>query len=347
MSVIFDYAVSFSEKELVPSISSDFLRKVGVFVKPKAASSVSVNSSDVLVITDESKTSKSSKPKVDSSEYVMIEALETTYSNFTSNTEIQGFFDSGMNSIFLLMLKADASAIPESKDLDVNEIMTICYSSDFTYAESKEMLVDGFKGTYAATGSTEAEAVEFQALSKNHVCFLDSSATNKAYGMCAAFGYHLTRNYWRNNQYYSPPNPTKIGGVTSSDYGRVLLGKGVSFYLTDKKYGTYLGFFGNQIKGIAKPYIYEEIKLKSQEALTLWNQKNEPTDTVMNRILAERAANEPLREFEGAPYYYLDPDFKNKVAITKSSKKYHANGAMEIRIPNPAWVYDIETTVSN
>ncbi|EHN70924.1 hypothetical protein [Aliivibrio fischeri] len=337
MSTIFDYAVSFTEKELIPSISLGFLHKVGIFVKVKTPPPL-----EDKTLTIES---QSEKMKVAPTEYMMIEAVESDYATFTDNTDIQGFFDGGAESIFLIIPSVDAASITEAKALDLNEFNTICYSSDYTTVEAADMAIDGFNGIYIAVSSVEAEAEEFQAISENNICFLDLLTSDIGYGMCVATGYHLSRNYWRNNQYYMPQSPEKIGGITDANYARTLLDKGISFFIYDKSYGTYLSFFGNTKQGIAQPYIAYEIQLKSQESLTMWTQENEPTDTLMNRILAERAANKPFDIYERAPYFYLDPDYPNKVTITKSELKYHASGDYDIKIPAPTWVYDFESTV--
>ncbi|HGS4438083.1 TPA: hypothetical protein ACMD15_003393 [Vibrio cholerae] len=357
MSTLFDYAVNFKEKSIIQPVEIGFLKKVGVFAPPKTAlMSEDGEGSGMLMIEDLKSKSKShddgqeQEPQLLSSpqEYVMFEATRGTYKTFTDNEDLEGFFDSGMNAVFILMSKTDAQRVdgqPQSKPLDTDQLMTICYSSSYSIDQAKTMLVDGFNGVYLAVTKEESKAEEFLAISENHFCFLDTSESVSGYGMCAAVGHHLTRKYWRNNQYFQPMKPEKVGGVSDSAHARNLLEKGVSFYIKDESMAAYLGFFGNKHNGIAHPYISEEVKLKSQESLTKWIQSREPVNTSIDIALAQRVANEPIRDYEQEPYRYLDPDYDNRVTISKSDTKYHASGDFEIKIPSPVWVFDIESTV--
>ncbi|MDG3034176.1 hypothetical protein P7245_22375 [Vibrio parahaemolyticus] len=360
MSALFDYAVKFKETQTSVAVSLNFLHKLGVFVTPKApaaapsggeSKSSKSSKSELLAIEDktapqelaeESEFLESIEPQsIIVADYVMVEVFQDGYADLTDNADIAGFFDGGLDSIYLIFESASAPA-GVTDPLNLDKFDTIFFTADFTPTAAMDMEFDEFKGYYIAVSSDQTECDTYQAIDK-HSCFLD--LIGSAYGACQATAYHLTRNYWRSNAYFKPVNPEKIGAIEDPNIGRTLLEKGISFFIKDEDQGTFLAFFGNSRVGIANHYIEREIKLKSQETLTNWTKIYEPLDTAIDLALAQKYANEPIAQYESEPYRYLDPEYDNRIIITSSDEAYKALGDFSIKIPNSIWVYDIESEV--
>lgn len=264
---------------------------------------------------------------------------------YTENTEIKALFDVGMNALSLLLI-TDVTQLDQFKESEMGSIFTLLGSSDFDTQEliDNQPLINGFSGDYGFATS-DSELAKTIATTARTVCFYD---TMGAYVGCyEAFGRLVSATYWNNQQYNKAVNNTLIGAVDELGLANSLFDSGVSFWMFDASMGTYLSSFFAGLEPIANDYILEEIETVQQSTGLNWISTNKPTNTTGDRMRLNNVMNNVLATYQNAPYYYLNPDFDNRVSLHTSSERYHVTGEMEIAIPDPIWKVDIEVTESS
>ncbi|TVO35083.1 Ig-like domain-containing protein [Vibrio algivorus] len=274
----------------------------------------------------------------DPSDYKVIPIYEeTSFENYTDNSEVPFFMVGGLNTVYLLIKSDEVDPADETAiKFDPTNYFTLCHSKDIDLEDAEAINFADFKGVtvYATSDSTKAEE-----LSQTDVVFYDS---NDSYaGAYEQFGYFLTQVYWRNNQYYVLDGDNPASTISELGEAGSLFDKRVSFYL-DGTDGPTLGFFGCAGEAITKTYLNKLIQLETQEAITSYIQVNEPNDTAVQRINIEEAAMAVIEKYQGYPYFYLDADKNNYISILKSDEMYFVDGEAEIKIADPIWRAQIQ-----
>lgn len=264
---------------------------------------------------------------------------------YTENTEIKALFDAGLNALTLLLVD-DLSQLSGFKENEMGSFFTLLGSSDFETQDfiDNKPLINGFGGDYGFATS-DSELAKTIATQDRTAIFYDT--VGSYVGCYEAFGQLVNATYWSNQQYTRAINDTLIGAVDQLGMANELFAAGVSFWMYDETMGTYLSSFFAGLNPIANDYVLEEIETVQQSDGLNWISVNKPKNTTGDRMRLNNVLNNVLKEYSGAPYYYLNPDFDNKVTVYPSNERYHVNGEMDICIPDPIWKVDIEVTEEN
>lgn len=257
---------------------------------------------------------------------------ETSFENYTDNSEVSFFMVGGLNTVYLLIKSDEVDPADENAiDFDPTNYFTLCHSSDTALENAQAIQFADFNGVTVYATSDQATA---ETLSQTDVVFYD---TGDSYaGAYEQFGYFLTQVYWRNNQYYVLSGDNPASTVTTLGEADSLFEKRISFYLEGNE-GPTLGFFGCANEAITKTYLNKLIQLETQQAITSYIQVNEPNDTAVQRVNIEEAAMSVIEKYEQYPYFYLDADKDNYINILKSDEMYFVDGEAEIKIADPIW----------
>ncbi|UKA23385.1 hypothetical protein IHC92_20755 [Photobacterium damselae subsp. damselae] len=350
-NVLLNYFFQFSERKGTPPPDYSFLHRVAVAVK-------------------------SNKGSLEAPYLVDIYDEETAKAH-TDNTGVLQLIAGGLSSIRLLVTDSLANA---DKLLDDTEFYTFGISTDFEEAQSSAFVPSNFGGVVYSVSTRKSNALKlvsdnakkreelkeqykklsFAALSRNDndINNFRSTAEKLAimYRRCAffdvnnddsgahyAFGKLLSSTYWRDQQYILARDPawaaTAKGGEADD-----LFNKRISFYLTDKTYGTRLAFFGAGGEGITEAYIDRFIQLDMQGTGLNYVSANFPKKTTSSRIKIEDRLQDVIDKYKAPPFEYLDPEKTNKISLFDSGEMYYLTGLLNIQVAEPIWRIKVEVT---
>ncbi len=351
-NLLLDYAFSFEEVEGTLQPDYSFLSNVAVAVK---SNNVSTPPKPLPYLVE-----------VYSPELVK---------EHTDNETVNQLFSGGLGAFYLLVCETLDSADPLLDDTEFytfgisddfdedaasvfipSKYAGVVYSTSSTRSDAKTVVAgnitkrrdlksqflkshDLLKKTKDKSQRTEllkgarTAAVDLAKL-PHRCCFLDLAYNTS--GAHFAFGKLLSAAYWSDQQYIQA-NADDWWATSQLGEADSLFKDRISFYLSDKQYGTRLAFFAAGGESISAPYINRLVELSIQGAGLNYISINHPRNTVSTRINLESRLQDEVDKYMVAPYYYLDPDGDNDVQLYDSEERYFLNGALAIKTAEPIW----------
>lgn len=260
----------------------------------------------------------------------------TAVSAITDNTNAKGFFDGGLNRVYVI----NVDTLAELQDiLDANEnlFFTLHLSSDFTDAQILAENIN-FDGVISAEFETQADAKTFAA---SHCAGLSTQET-KGEGVCYALGSLLSANGWSDQQYIKYGGSSSIETVSSIGAAESLFDDRITFWINDEKEGVHLSFFGNGGEAITQRYIAEDLKISLQSQALSYISRNQPMNTLLMRVAVQNELNAVIGDYEDLQY--LDPEKDNTITVTKSLDKFFVNAALTVNYSEPVWRMAVTAT---
>lgn len=302
--ILLNFAVPFTEILAAGDVDTSYLRKAAVVVTPKQGVTPAIT------------------------EVHDTEGLKA----ITENTEALGFFDGGLNRVFVISLAgSDLSDLDAVLDANKNKFFTLHVSSDFTdpVVLAKTFNFDGVVShEFAAKDDAKAFAAKH--------CAGVSTLETVGRGVCYALGRLLSlRTFWGNQQYIDYSGGIAIETVSSLGLAETYFDDHLSFWLFDEDDGTKLAGFFCGGDAITEKYVSEELKLAIQSNAVRYISVNQPMNIKDMRVALQNELQANVNQY--VDDNYLDPDGINKIVVTDSNEAYWINGTLNVKHAQPIW----------
>lgn len=298
-SLLLNFVVPTTIRDVLPSADLSWLKKVMVIVKAKADSGITDCTSKTAV-----------QAVTDSKCYELL--------------------DSGMNMITVVAAD-DLAGAKELLDADKSHrYLTVLV--DPAFDDLTEAL--GWTRDYVLGWATADKASAKAAASGKNVCaFFDE---NDASGilMYRAFGQFLSQNTWKNLQLTRLDDSDTLG-ISDLGVANELFDAGVSFAITDPEYKTSLALFAAGGFTITAPYILQQAKIQAQSLFVQYLNLRNPAYTVREAGLIESYLLNNLSEIFIAGD--LTEKLTLTVDLDKSLEDWYVVGKMEVKRPRAIW----------
>lgn len=318
-SILRDYVVKFQVTTPIPKPSTDWVKKIGVVVKPK----------------DDSVEEKEY--------YITTRSQVAQYTNLTTPTRI---LDAGSVAFYLIVVKELENI---EKVYNTGKYYTMLFSEDFTDQEVvqyKSTTGFGFfKGLFAKTFGRDVDKenswLEKARVMSDFICYatnLNSDGVTYNYdNLYYALGSLLSLDTLDNRQYIELPvtdNVIELGDAED------LFNKRISLSTSDIDYGTRLsGFFVGSLPIIA-PYVDKLLQLDLQAAGITATNLYKPNMTA--------SAVSKVRDYlyQKVIIKYINPDIIPSITLTleANDEGWTAKGKIHFSQIKTLWRYSLEIT---
>lgn len=317
-SILRDYVVKFSISEPIPTPSTDWVKKIGVVVKPKSGGSVSEG------------------------EYLI--STRSQIAEYTNLTTPQRILDAGSISFYLIVVEELANI---EKVYHTGKYYTMLFSEDFTDQEVIQYKTTTgfsfFDGLFAKTfGRDEDKAntwLDQAKVMSDFICYgtnLNSDQSTYNYdNLYYALGSLLSLDTLDNRQYIELPVSDNIIDLADADN---LFNDRISLSTSDVDYGNRLsGFFvGGQ--PIIAPYVDKLLQLDLQAAAVTVTNLYKPNMTV--------SALAKVKDYlyQKVILKYINPDIIPNITLTleANDEGWTAKGKITLSSIKALWRYLIE-----
>lgn len=301
-SLLLNFVVPTTERDVLPSADLSWLKNVMVIVKPKTgATDTGIN------------------------DYTSVAAVKAQ-----TDSKCYELLEMGMSkiSVCLAATLADAKTLLDADT--TRRYMTLLVDpafNDLTAALA-------WTRDYVLGWHTTTKADAKDAAAGDDVCaFYDAVDTNGIL-MYRAFGQFLSQNTWKNLQ-LTRLDASDTYGITDLGVANELFDAGVSFALTDPEYKTCLALFAAGKKTIVAPYVLRQSRIQTQSLFVQYLSLRNPNYTIREAGMIESYLNNNLNQI------YVQTDMVEKLRITvdldPTTDDWYVAGVLQVRKPRAIW----------
>ena len=302
-SLLLNFVVPTTVRDVLPSADLAWLKNVMVIAKPKSGATAS-GIVDYTSVTD-------IKAQTDSKCYELLEM--------------------GMNKISICF----AASLADAKTLldadTTHRYMTLLIDPEF---DDITVALAWTGREYVLGWHTATKADALAAAAGKDVCAFYDVADTAGILMYRAFGQFLSQNTWKNLQ-LTRLDDSNSYGITDLGVAEELFAAGVSFALTDPEYKTCLALFAAGKATIVAPYILKQARIQTQSLFVQYLSLRNPNYTIREAGMIENYLNSNMQQI------YVQTDLVEKLSIKvdldPATDDWYVAGILQVRKPRAIW----------
>lgn len=346
-NLVIDYAVDIDRQTAAPAASTDFLKRLGVFVTrganfPEDPENPGNYDPGITVV----KCTKYNEP--DQGVFDVNDAKL-----YTDDLGIQSII-SKLGSVYLIFTRAP-SEVASAAD---SEFYTITHSAEACREVADCVSVAGAsisaEAVFVVSDHAEEQSGGFNTALENGKVVFDTnqydpllsdpkfySTDMQISAICSLLG----QSNWRNQQYepmsvfdtLTSSDLVENASVTNRGDAESLFSSNTSFFLWNSEIeAAYLGFFVTKTgASITTPYVRKEFEIACQNMFVSYVSLNESYNTITARKTLQQGVNKLIKRYLDSGIF--DADGENRASVTVSSKKFYVNGDIYITNAPALW----------